>query len=202
MKQSTEYKNGLVIILSSPSGGGKSSLTQGLLKMNDSFKSSTSVTTRSIRTGEVEGVDYYFKSREEFQKLIEEQKFLEYAEIYGNLYGTLEESVTQALDSGIDLLFDIDWQGARAIRGKIIRCLSIFILPPSMDTLRQRLITRGQDREEDIKYRLAKAEEEIEHAGEYDYTVMNDNFGRALEEIYNIIKTEKARRAVLNEETN
>ncbi|MGX6960831.1 MAG: guanylate kinase [Rickettsia endosymbiont of Pentastiridius leporinus] len=186
---------GIIIILSSPSGAGKSSLTKGLLKMDNNLRLSVSATTRKPRSGETEGVSYYFKSKVEFEELIKQNKFLEYAKIYDNYYGTPKEYVETLLDQGLDVLFDIDWQGARSIKenSKDIRVLTIFILPPSIAVLEQRLRNRGTDSEEAIKLRMESAQNEISHANEYDYVITNDDFNDTLQNIYKIIIDERGK---------
>ena len=190
---------GLILILSSPSGGGKSSLCKELLKIDDNLKLSVSATTRLPRPGEVEGVHYYFKTVEQFKQLISENYFLEYAENYNNFYGTPLDYVKELMNSKKDVLFDIDRQGARQIREKMRAfVVSIFIMPPSLDVLKQRLQARGQDTESVINNRMLQAKEEISHATEYDYIVVNDDFDAALEKIKSILIAERTKTARLD----
>ncbi|MFY9589179.1 guanylate kinase [Rickettsia endosymbiont of Halotydeus destructor] len=188
-----QYK-GLIIILSSPSGAGKSSLTRALLQIDDNLRLSVSATTRSIRSKEVEGVSYYFKNKEEFKELIKQNMFLEYAEIYGNYYGTIKKDVDDLLNQGLDVLFDIDWQGARSIKQATSNVLTIFVLPPSLEVLEQRLRHRAADSEEVIKLRMQSAASEITHSSEYDYIVTNDDFDVTVKKIHSIIVAERAKR--------
>ncbi|WP_341790045.1 guanylate kinase [Rickettsia endosymbiont of Polydrusus tereticollis] len=184
---------GLIIILSSPSGAGKSSLTRALLKIDDNLRLSISATTRMPRPKEIEGVSYYFKTKPEFEELIKQNLFLEYAKIYDNYYGTLKKDVDDLLNQGLDVLFDIDWQGARSIKQAASNVISIFILPPSLEVLEQRLRNRAADNEEVIKLRMQSAASEIEHAKEYDYIITNDDFDVTVEKIHSIIVTERAK---------
>ncbi|HJD55308.1 MAG TPA: guanylate kinase [Rickettsia endosymbiont of Pyrocoelia pectoralis] len=188
---SANPNKGIIIILSSPSGAGKSSLTKGLLQMDNNLRLSVSATSRKPRPGEVDGVNYHFKSKLEFEELIKQDKFLEYARIYDNYYGTPKEYVETLLNQGLDVLFDIDWQGARAIKQNATNIVSIFILPPSLEVLEQRLRNRATDSEESIKLRMESAQNEISHASEYDYVITNDDFNDTLQNIYKIIVDER-----------
>lgn len=180
---------GKIIILSAPSGGGKSSLAEMLLQNNPNITLSVSATTRSPRPGEQNGVHYFFKTQDEFALMQKEGQFLESAQIYDNYYGTPRQFVEQQLERGLDVLFDIDYQGAYQIMDKMPgRVVSIFVVPPSLDVLRDRLLKRGQDGEDEIDKRLALAEEEISEAKNYDHVVVNEDFTKALKEIENIIK--------------
>jgi guanylate kinase len=185
---------GLILILSSPSGGGKSSLCRKLLELDPNLKLSISATTRAARSSETEGIDYYFKTNEEFQSLINEDLLLEYANIYNNNYGTPRILVEDQLNKGHDILFDIDWQGARSIKRKMpIQTVSIFIMPPSLNVLKQRLISRGDDNNSVIETRMLQAADEISHYSEYDYLVVNDDFDAALAKIESILSAERNR---------
>ncbi|BBJ32221.1 guanylate kinase [Rickettsia asiatica] len=184
------YK-GLIIILSSPSGTGKSSLAKALLKIDNNLRLSISTTTRKPRLGEVEGINYYFKTGLEFEELVKQNKFLEYAKIYDNYYGTPKEYVEMLLNQGLDVLFDIDWQGARSIKKNAANVVAIFVLPPSIEILEQRLRNRATDNEEAIKLRMQSAQNEISHANEYDYVITNDDFDRTLKKIHAIIVVER-----------
>lgn len=185
---------GLIIILSSPSGTGKSSLTRGLLEIDNNLRLSVSVTTRKPRLNELEGVNYYFKTALEFEELIKQNKFLEYAKIYNNYYGTPKEYVENLVNQGLDVLFDIDWQGAKNIKQNATNTVSIFILPPSLEILEKRLRNRATDSEEAIKLRMDSAQAEISHASEYDYIVTNDNFNDTLHKIHSIILEERKKK--------
>jgi guanylate kinase len=190
---------GLIFILSSPSGGGKSSLCKELLKSDSNLRLSVSATTRAPRSSEIEGVHYYFKTIDQFQQLINEDYFLEYARNYNNFYGTPPNYVKELINSGKDVLFDIDWKGVRQIKTKMPELVvSVFIMPPNLKVLKERLQIRGQDTEAVINYRMKLAEEEIMHANEYDYVVVNDNFDHALAEIKAILKAERAKNLTIN----
>ena len=185
---------GNLYILSAPSGAGKSSLISALLQQDEHKRMMVSVshTTRQPRQGEVEGVHYYFVSVEEFERLIDEGIFLEYAKVFGgNYYGTSLPAIEANLAQGIDVFLDIDWQGAQQIRAKVPDVKSIFILPPSLPELKRRLIGRGQDSAEVIADRMSKAVNEISHYTEYDYIIVNDNFTEALADLKSILRAEK-----------
>ncbi|XVN41628.1 MAG: guanylate kinase [Rickettsia endosymbiont of Argas persicus] len=186
---------GLIIILSSPSGAGKSSLTKSLLEIDNNLRLSISATTRKPRPNEQDGISYYFKTKSEFEDLIKHDKFLEYAKIYENYYGTPKEYVENILNQGLDILFDIDWQGAKSIKQNATNAVSIFILPPSLEVLEQRLRNRKTDNEEAIKLRMASAQAEIAHANDYDYIVTNDDFNETLHKIHSIIMEERKKRS-------
>ena len=182
----------MIIILSSPSGGGKTSITKKLLEQDSNLSLSVSVTTRPARPGEQEAVHYFFKSRAEFNYMIKTNQFLEFAEIYGNAYGTPRRYVEETLAKGHDILFDIDSQGAYQIIKKMQdRVVSIFIMPPDIDILRFRLEARSQDSQDVIDQRIKLAREEITHAKNYNYIVVNDDFNQAVQEIRNIISNER-----------
>lgn len=189
---------GLAIILSSPSATGKSSLAKAVLKIDSNLRLSISATTRRPRTDEVDGVSYYFKTKEEFNKLIEQDAFLEYANIYNNYYGTPKKVVEDLLSQGLDVLFDIDWQGTKLIKKTLPNVITIFILPPSPSILQQRIKNRGQDSKESIKLRMKLATKEVYYAKQYDYVVINDDFDTTLETIYSIITAERSKRIRLD----
>lgn len=185
---------GNLYIISAPSGAGKSSLISALLKADAQSKRMVSVshTTRQPRPGEENGVHYHFVSVEEFEGLIAQGAFLEYAKVFGgNYYGTSLPAIEKNLAEGIDVFLDIDWQGALQIRQKVSGVKSIFILPPSLAELEKRLIGRGQDSDEVIAERMAKAVSEISHYNEYDYVIINDDFKQALADLQAILRTEK-----------
>ncbi|MCK3658595.1 guanylate kinase [Pasteurellaceae bacterium Pebbles2] len=185
---------GNLYILSAPSGAGKSSLIAALLAQNKTQKMMVSVshTTRQPRPGEVDGVHYHFVSVAEFEQLIEQGAFLEYAKVFGgNYYGTSLPAIEKNLAQGIDVFLDIDWQGAQQIRQKVRSVKSIFILPPSLPELEKRLIGRGQDSSEVIADRMSKAISEISHYDEYDYVIVNDDFEQALADLNSILRSEK-----------
>ncbi len=180
-------RHGLLIIVSAPSGAGKTSLLQTTIAADSQLAFSVSYTTRQPRTGEVNGTHYNFVSREEFQKRIDGGDFLEHAEVFGNLYGTSCSATEQTLASGQDLVLEIDWQGARRIRQHGLECISIFIMPPSLEELQRRLESRGKDSEEVINRRMAEARAEMSHWEEYDYLIVNDDFEQAAGQMSTII---------------
>jgi guanylate kinase len=185
---------GTLFIISSPSGAGKSSLLSALLEHyngDQRIAVSVSHTTRTTRPGEVDGVHYHFVSKEEFQTLIDRNAFFEWAEVFGNYYGTSKELIEQALHAGTDVFLDIDWQGARQIRALYPQAKSIFILPPSLTVLEHRLNSRGQDSQEVIAKRMAQAVSEMSHYDEYDYLIINDHFESALQQLYAIVQANR-----------
>ncbi|MFD2177106.1 guanylate kinase [Veronia pacifica] len=184
---------GTLYIVSAPSGAGKSSLINALLKDNPRYdmKVSVSHTTRSMRPGEEDGVHYHFVTVDEFKALIEQNAFLEHAEVFGNFYGTSRLWIEEMLAKGIDIFLDIDWQGAQQIRKMMPEAKSIFILPPSREELERRLNARGQDSEEVIAKRMDEARSEISHYNEYDYLIVNDDFDVALIDLKAIIRAER-----------
>ena len=189
-------RRGLMLILSSPSGAGKTTLTRMLLKVDRHIHPSISYTTRPLRPGEVNGKDYYFTDRETFLKLIEENKFLEYAEVFGHLYGTPRDIVEKFLINGEDVIFDIDWQGNRSLtemaRDDVV---SVFILPPSKQELKDRLVKRAQDNHETIELRLKKANAELIHWQDYDYTIVNKDLDESLKKLLAILRAERLKKA-------
>jgi len=190
-----EKERGLLIVLSGPSGVGKGTVRKELFKQpNTNYEYSISVTTRKPREGEVDGVDYFFVSREEFEKMIKEGKLLEYAEFVGNYYGTPLDYVNSTLDAGRDVFLEIEVQGAAQIREKVPEALFIFLAPPSLSELERRLIERGTESEDVIKQRIETAKEELEMMKLYDYVVENDEIQKACEKINAIIMAEHCRR--------
>jgi guanylate kinase len=182
---------GNLFIISAPSGAGKSTLINALLKQHADMQLSVSHTTRSPRPGESNGVQYHFTDVPTFKQLIAQDQFIEWAEVFGNYYGTSKAALADKLAQGIDVFLDIDWQGARQIKQQLPFVTSIFILPPSVEALEQRLNQRGQDSAEVIAGRMAKARDEISHAGEYDYWVVNDDLELALQQFSGIIQTQR-----------
>ncbi len=187
---------GFVLILSAPSGAGKGTLASHLLATMGGIRWSVSTTTRSPRPGEVDGHSYHFVDTATFRSRIEQGAFLEWAEVFGNYYGTEQSYVAQALAQGEDVLLDIDWQGARQIRAKMAadEVVSVSILPPSRQVLQERLIGRSSDDPQVIARRMAQAGEEIAHWQEYDYLVVNDDLSRACQDITAIITAERLKR--------
>ncbi|MDO9142542.1 MAG: guanylate kinase [Methylobacter sp.] len=178
---------GKLYIISAPSGAGKTSLVKQLVADLDHLSVSVSHTTRPMRPGEVHGQDYYFVSAADFQAMREQQAFLEHAQVFDNFYGTAQKTVEDNLKQGLDVILEIDWQGAEQIKQLLPDSLSIFILPPSTDVLLQRLRNRGQDDEQTIARRMRDAVTEISHHDEFDYLVVNDVFAQALTELKSII---------------
>lgn len=187
-------RRGLMLVLSSPSGAGKTTLSREILKRDEGLAMSVSVTTRRPRNGEVDGRDYHFRTVAEFEALRDAGGLLEWAEVHGNLYGTPMADVAERLAAGGDLLFDIDWQGAQQLAAKAPGdTVRVFILPPSAAALEQRLVARSQDGREIIERRLAGAAAEIEHWGEYDYVIINERIEESLAQLAAILAAERAR---------
>lgn len=186
-----QHLAGNLFIISAPSGAGKSSLIQALLKRHGDMQVSVSHTTRAPRPGEQDGVHYHFVSVADFKTLIGKDEFFEWAEVFGNYYGTSKSAIRDLLSQGIDVFLDIDWQGARQIKQQAPEALGIFILPPSLAELEQRLNNRGQDSTEVIAKRMAQAHSEMSHANEYDYLIINDNFELALTELERIVLAQR-----------
>ncbi|MEM1264811.1 MAG: guanylate kinase [Pseudomonadota bacterium] len=191
------HRSGLLIILSSPSGAGKSTLSRRLLEADPDVVFSVSATTREPRPGEVDGTHYHFLSRKEFERLIAEDAMLEHAEVFGNLYGSPTAPVEAAINSGRDVLFDVDWQGGKQIRASRLSesVVSIFILPPSIAALAARLRARAQDSEEVIARRMRSSWEEISHWAEYDYVLVNDDLAACEMSLTAILIAERLKRA-------
>lgn len=189
-------RRGLLIILSSPSGAGKSTLAKRLRAWDSSVVFSVSATTRAPRKGEVDGTDYHFTSETDFKAQVAQDGMLEHAHVFGNFYGSPRGPVQTAIDSGQDVLFDIDWQGAQQIRNSGLgqHTLSIFLLPPSIHELRRRLESRGQDDAETISRRMQKSWDEISHWGGYDYVLINDDLDATEERLKTIITATRLRR--------
>ncbi len=188
-------RRGLMIVLSSPSGAGKSTLTRKLLSENSNIAMSVSATTRNPRSGEEDGVDYFFIGKTEFSKMIDDGEFLEHAKVFDNYYGTPRPPVEMALSEGKDVLFDIDWQGAQQLNQAASDDLvKIFILPPSKRELENRLHTRAQDSASVIAKRMSKSEAEISHWAEYDYIIVNDDLDTAMDELRTIVAAERMKR--------
>lgn len=191
----TNKRRGLAIILSSPSGAGKSTLARRLMDWDPTLRFSVSATTRKPRPGEVDGEHYYFKSREEFEQMVDADQMLEHAEVFGNFYGSPRGPVESAMQEGRDTLFDIDWQGGQQIRRSALAkdVVSIFILPPSIAALESRLRGRAQDSDEVIAGRMAQSRSEISHWAEYDYVIINNDIDEAEAQLKTILSAERAR---------
>ena len=196
MEKLSLSEKGVLVILSSPSGAGKTSIARALVEENKSFLFSVSATTRKSRPGEVNGREYHFLTVDEFREKINDGQFLEHAKVFGNLYGTPLEPVMGSINDGKDLIFDVDWQGGKQIRSSSLSkfVISIFILPPSIKALQERLMKRAQDSSETVKDRMTKSIGEIMHWKEYDYVIVNNNFEQTLHEVKSIITSEKLRR--------
>ena len=189
-------RRGLLLILSSPSGAGKTSLTRRLMGWDTTIRFSISATTRAPRPGEVDGREYYFRSRQDFETMVETAQMLEHAEVFGNLYGSPRAPVEQAMAEGRDTVFDIDWQGGQQIRNSALSrdVVSVFVLPPSMAELERRLRSRAQDSDAVIAGRMAKSRDEISHWAEYDYVIVNTDFDKAFNDLTTILQAERLRR--------
>jgi len=190
------HRSGLLIILSSPSGAGKSTLAKRLMAWDPTLSFSVSATTRAPRKGEVDGREYYFKSRDEFNKMVAAGEMLEHAEVFGNLYGSPKEPVENSISNGRDVLFDIDWQGGQQITNSALKeaVISVFILPPSIAELERRLNTRGQDSAKVIAARMTKSSAEISHWAEYDYVLVNDDLDECEAKLKTILTAERLKR--------
>lgn len=194
-KSSDIQRRGLMLVLSSPSGAGKSTIARNILEKDDGLELSVSVTTRERRASEIDGVHYHFISKREFERLRDSDELLEWAEVHGNLYGSPREPVEKAMAEGRDILFDIDWQGAHQLQEKMpADVVSIFVLPPTMGELMARLHRRAEDDEETIQKRLKNAAHEIGQWRSYDYVIVNDDLNRAFGAVQAIVKAERLRR--------
>ncbi len=189
-------RRGLLLILSSPSGAGKSTLSRRLRDWDPSIRFSVSATTRPARPGEEDGREYHFRTETEFKRMVAEGEMLEHAHVFGNFYGSPLPPVRDAVEQGCDVLFDIDWQGAQQIRNSALKdnVLSIFLLPPSITELRNRLVGRGQDSAEVISKRMQKSWDEISHWDAYDYVLINDDLDATEDRLKTIVSAERLRR--------
>ena len=184
---------GIPFIVSAPSGACKTSLLRQLVPADRRLVMSVSHATRPMRSGEEDGVHYHFVSVERFEQLVGEGAFLEHARVFDNYYGTAEATVRQQLDDGLDVVLEIDWQGARQVRKRLQGSVSIFVAPPSIDALRTRLAGRGQDSDDVVERRMRDARSELSHFSEYDYLVINDDFDTASAELRAIVTAERLR---------
>lgn len=196
MIKKVERQVPLLIILSSPSGAGKTSIARELMAQHKKVGFSISATTRPPRPGEVDGVHYHFVTKDEFKAMIERREMLEYAEVFGNYYGTPRQPVEEAMAQGRDVIFDVDWQGGQQIRASDLRdhVVSVFVLPPSIRELHQRLQTRAQDSAEVIESRMKKSRDEISHWQEYDYLLINQDILQAVSDLSAILRAERLNR--------
>lgn len=185
--------SGSLFVISAPSGAGKTSLVHSLLNLNPQIGLSVSFTTRQPRPGEINGKDYHFVSRERFVEMAARDEFLESAEVYGNLYATSQSWISQEIAKGHDILLEIDWQGARQVRKLFPDCISVFVLPPSLQALENRLKGRGKDKGDVIAQRLAAAHEDVSHAVEFDYVIINDDLNEALQELNAVVLAARLR---------
>lgn len=188
-----EKRAGRLFVITAPSGAGKTSLIEALMRADPSLKLSISYTTRAPRPGEKDGADYHFVDDATFLAMRRRGEFLESAEVHGHRYGTSKKVITEALRRGEDMLLEIDWQGARQVRAVYPDCVGIFILPPSIEELERRMRSRAQDSDEVIRRRLKNAKEELEHAGEFKYAIINKDFETARQEIAQIIRKERSK---------
>lgn len=178
---------GTLFVVSAPSGAGKTSLVKALIESTPGINVSVSHTTRPMRPGEVDGLNYHFIDQGRFAAMLNDNAFLEHAQVFDNLYGTSKDAVAASLKGGTDVILEIDWQGAQQIRRQAPDAVSIFILPPSREVLEQRLIGRGQDPEDVIRKRMAQASEQVSHHVEFDYLIVNDDFDKALRELQAVV---------------
>ncbi|OFZ97080.1 MAG: guanylate kinase [Betaproteobacteria bacterium RBG_19FT_COMBO_58_11] len=183
--------SGNIFIVSAPSGAGKTSLVKALLEADSQVKLSVSYTTRAPRPGEVDGVNYHFVSMDDFMAMLNRGDFLESAEVYGNRYGTSQRWIEAQVATGVDILLEIDWQGAAQVRKLMPQAISIFVLPPSPVALRERLTGRGQDSEQIIAGRLAAAREDMSHVSEFDYVIINDDFTAAAADLQAVVRASR-----------
>ncbi len=186
-------QTGSLVVIAAPSGAGKTSLIAALLQKSNTIQLSVSHTTRQPRDAEVDGQHYHFSSQTDFQKMVKNDDFLEYAQVFGNFYGTSRQALEQQLATGNDVILEIDWQGARQVKKLMPNCVGIFIMPPSKQALQQRLTGRGQDSDEIINRRMADAVSEMSHYDEFDYLIINDDFERALSELELVIGAQQYR---------
>jgi guanylate kinase len=195
MDHPTRQRRGLLVVLSSPSGAGKSTIARMLLEADNEVTISVSATTRPKRPGEVDDVDYHFVDDSEFDRMVDNGDFAEWAFVFDHRYGSPKEPIKEALKIGHDILFDIDWQGTQQLRGAFgTDLVRIFVLPPSMQELERRLRSRGTDSEDVIESRMRRAASEIGHWGEYDYVLINEDMDDCLDEVRTIIEAERLRR--------
>ncbi|KTD66422.1 guanylate kinase [Legionella shakespearei] len=179
--------SGNLYIVAAPSGGGKTSLVRNLIETLDDIEVSVSHTTRAMRPGEQDGVDYFFVDEPEFIQMVNNNGFIEHARVFNHLYGTSVAQINKRLERGIDIVLDIDWQGAEQIRRTFATAVSIFIIPPSLDALKQRLMNRRQDNDDVISDRMIKAQDELSHYPEFDYLIVNDTFEHAALDLRSIV---------------
>jgi guanylate kinase len=195
-----DHTTGQLYVISAPSGAGKTSLVKALLESTPSLQVSVSHTTRAIRPGETDGVNYHFVDESEFTSIRDAHGFFEWAQVFGNFYGTSRQAIQERLAEGIDIVLEIDWQGARQVKMLVDDAVSIFVLPPSTAALRKRLNDRGQDDDEIIEGRMQAARDELAHYDEADFIVLNDDFEIALKDLQSIIRAQRLSQQVQSRE--
>ena len=195
-----DHATGQLYVISAPSGAGKTSLVKALLESTPNLEVSVSHTTRDIRPGETDGINYHFVDESEFESVRDANGFFEWAQVFGNFYGTSSQAVQDKLADGIDVILEIDWQGARQVKALVNSAISIFVLPPSTAALHRRLTDRGQDNEEIIEGRMQAARDEIAHYSEADFIVLNDEFETALHDLQSIVRVQRLAQGVQSRE--
>ncbi len=195
-----DHATGQLYVISAPSGAGKTSLVKALLKSTPNLEVSVSHTTRNIRPGETDGINYHFVNESEFESIRDANGFFEWAQVFGNFYGTSSQAVQDKLADGIDVILEIDWQGARQVKALVNSAISIFVLPPSTAALYRRLTDRGQDNDEIIEGRMQAARDEIVHYSEADFIVLNDEFETALHDLQSIVRAQRLSQEVQSRE--
>ena len=195
-----DHATGQLYVISAPSGAGKTSLVKALLESTPNLEVSVSHTTRNIRPGETDGINYHFVNESEFESIRDANGFFEWAQVFGNFYGTSSQAVQDKLADGIDVILEIDWQGARQVKALVNTAISIFVLPPSTAALHRRLTDRGQDNEEIIEGRMQAARDEIAHYSEADFIVLNDEFETALHDLQSIVRVQRLAQEVQSRE--
>jgi len=195
-----DHATGQLYVISAPSGAGKTSLVKALLESTPNLEVSVSHTTRNIRPGETDGINYHFVNESEFESIRDANGFFEWAQVFGNFYGTSSQAVQDKLADGIDVILEIDWQGARQVKALVNSAISIFVLPPSTAALHRRLTDRGQDNDEIIEGRMQAARDEIAHYSEADFIVLNDEFETALHDLQSIVRVQRLAQEVQSRE--
>lgn len=186
-------QDNLLIVLSGPSGAGKGTICQSILSRRDTIRCAVSATSREIRKNEIDGVTYHYMSKETFEKKIENKEFLEYANVYGNFYGTLKEEVLNSFEQGLDTILEIDIQGALQIKENFPGAICVFIMPPSFSELKSRILNRGRESAEEIEKRMCEVQKELDYISEYDYVLINDEVEKATSKLECILSAEKLR---------
>ena len=195
-----DHPTGQLYVISAPSGAGKTSLVKALLESTPNLEVSVSHTTRDIRPGETDGINYHFVDESQFESIRDANGFFEWAQVFGNFYGTSSQAVQEKLADGIDVILEIDWQGARQVKALVNTAISIFVLPPSTAALRRRLTDRGQDNDEIIEGRMRAARNEIAHYSEADFIVLNDDFETALHDLQSIVRARRLSQEIQSRE--